>query len=359
MIQRHNVIPYENIFSEAFTIFLEENPKDAEGILGKCLLAARARNAARIARDTVLRKGALDGFTLPGKLADCSSRNAENSELYIVEGDSAGGCFSGETKVALTDGRDISFKNLVNEYKKGKINYCYTLNKNGSVEIAQINNPRVTEKNAEVIKIVLDNDEEIICTPNHLFMNRSGDYTKAKDLTPNISLMPFRRQLSKIGKNITIKGYELIFDPGQSRWIFTHLLTDQYNLGRGVYKKSLGDHRHHIDYNKLNNNPSNLTRLGRKEHLRLHSEIVERTIGRSDIKLKSKMVHQTKEYKEKIRAIMNSPKMKLMLSKRAIEQWKNPEYKRYMTQKFLEFYNKNSEYRVQNNARLNMEQKKS
>ena len=81
----------ESVFGESFMIFLEENPKDAEGILGKCLLAARARNAARIARDTVLRKGALDGFTLPGKLADCSSRNAENSELYIVEGDSAGG----------------------------------------------------------------------------------------------------------------------------------------------------------------------------------------------------------------------------------------------------------------------------
>ena len=81
----------ESIFSENFTIFLEENPKDAEGILGKCLLAARARQAARIARETVLRKGALEGFTLPGKLADCSSRDAENSELYIVEGDSAGG----------------------------------------------------------------------------------------------------------------------------------------------------------------------------------------------------------------------------------------------------------------------------
>ena len=81
----------ETSFGEAFMIYLEENPKDAEGIVGKCLLAARARNAARAARDAVLRKGALEGFTLPGKLADCSSRKAENSELFIVEGDSAGG----------------------------------------------------------------------------------------------------------------------------------------------------------------------------------------------------------------------------------------------------------------------------
>ncbi|MDO8499177.1 MAG: DNA topoisomerase (ATP-hydrolyzing) subunit B [bacterium] len=81
----------ETIMNEQFLIFLEEHPKDAEAIIGKCILASKARNAAKIARDTILRKGALEGFTLPGKLADCSSRDATSSELYIVEGDSAGG----------------------------------------------------------------------------------------------------------------------------------------------------------------------------------------------------------------------------------------------------------------------------
>ena len=81
----------EMVLGDAFLVFLEEHPKDAENIIGKCVLAAKARAAAKIARDTILRKGALEGFTLPGKLADCSSRHAEESELFIVEGDSAGG----------------------------------------------------------------------------------------------------------------------------------------------------------------------------------------------------------------------------------------------------------------------------
>ncbi len=81
----------EAIFGEAFKVFLEEHPRDGEAIIGKCVLASQARAAARAARDTVLRKGAFEGLTLPGKLADCSSKDPSISELYLVEGDSAGG----------------------------------------------------------------------------------------------------------------------------------------------------------------------------------------------------------------------------------------------------------------------------
>ena len=81
----------EKVFGEAFSDFLEEHPDDARGIVNKVILALRARKAAKAAKDSVLRKGALEGMTLPGKLADCQSTKMEESELFIVEGDSAGG----------------------------------------------------------------------------------------------------------------------------------------------------------------------------------------------------------------------------------------------------------------------------
>lgn len=79
------------VFGDAFSTFLEEHPDEAKAMIAKGLLALRARKAAKAAKDSILRKGALEGMTLPGKLADCQAKDAEEGELFIVEGDSAGG----------------------------------------------------------------------------------------------------------------------------------------------------------------------------------------------------------------------------------------------------------------------------
>lgn len=81
----------QTMFADTFNMFLEENPEDARAMVNKSLLALKARKAAKAAKDSVLRKGALDSMTLPGKLADCQTKRADESELFIVEGDSAGG----------------------------------------------------------------------------------------------------------------------------------------------------------------------------------------------------------------------------------------------------------------------------
>ena len=95
----------QQAIGEVFAQYLEENPADAKAIIQKCLTSARARDAARKARDLVIRKSVLESMTLPGKLADCSSRDASKSELYIVEGDSAGG--------SAKQGRDRAFQAIL------------------------------------------------------------------------------------------------------------------------------------------------------------------------------------------------------------------------------------------------------
>ena len=88
----------ETVLGEALQIFLEDNPKEAKAIIDKCMTSQRAREAARKARELIIRKNAMDGGGLPGKLADCSEKNPELCEIYLVEGDSAGGTATVDSK---------------------------------------------------------------------------------------------------------------------------------------------------------------------------------------------------------------------------------------------------------------------
>jgi len=195
----------DSAVTSALTEFFEENPNIAKKISTKSLEAAKSRLAAKKAKDLVRRKNAFSLGGLPGKLADCSNKKSDDTEVYLVEGESAGGCFSGDTKVALADGRNISFIKLDEETKQDKKNFCYTTKEDGSVGIEKIENPRITKKNTQVIKIILDNDKEIICTPNHKFMLRDKTYKEARDLTTEDSLMPLNKKISVMIN--TIKNY--------------------------------------------------------------------------------------------------------------------------------------------------------
>ncbi|GAB5492144.1 MAG: hypothetical protein Phog2KO_23590 [Phototrophicaceae bacterium] len=215
------------VVSEALQEFMELNSREARKIIDKCMTSKRAREAAKKARELV-RGGPslLESSTLPGKLADCS-QHGENAEIYIVEGDSAGGCFSGDTLVALADGRNLSFKDLVQEQADGKEHFIYTIRKDNTVGIEKALHARITKKDAPVIRLTLDSGEAITCTPDHKFMLRDGSYKEAKDLTSDDSIMPLYRKLSDTNEaGITIDGYEMVWSPRSDSWLFTHLIAD-------------------------------------------------------------------------------------------------------------------------------------
>jgi len=153
----------------------------------------------------------------------------------LLDGQGNFGCFTGDTKVQLTDGRCVNFKNLICEADQGKKNYAFTLNhKTGSVEITEILAPGLTRKKAALVKVVIDTGEEIKCTPDHRFMLRDGTYKQAKALQPGDSLMPLYTQLHDGKADKNLKGYTMVYQPFKECWDFVHRLADEWNLRNGV-----------------------------------------------------------------------------------------------------------------------------
>ncbi|XFA73127.1 DNA topoisomerase (ATP-hydrolyzing) subunit B [Thermosynechococcaceae cyanobacterium Okahandja] len=347
----------DSIVGEALTEYLDFHPSVTDTILEKAIQAFNAAEAARRAREMVRRKSVLESSTLPGKLADCSSRDPAESEIFIVEGDSAGGCFAGETKVALADGRCLSFLELMAEQAQGKEHFGYTIRQDGTIGIERLLHVRKTKQNSPVVKVTLDNGEEIICTPDHRFMLRTGEYKQAIDLTPNDSLMPLYRKLSDSREpGITIDGYEMVWDPRSDSWLFTHVIADWYNRWQGYYTLESGDHCHHIDFNKRNNNPTNLTRLPAELHLQLHRHHVAETLHRPEVKEKFRQIRQSDEFRQQMRDRMRQAETVEKLSENAKRQWQNTAYKDLMKSKWQKFYLTHPDYQEATRKRLNQNQ---
>jgi DNA gyrase subunit B len=346
----------EAITSDMLVQYLERTPSEGKAIIDKCLTSARAREAARAAKDLIQRKNALD-TTLPGKLADCSEKHADRCELYLVEGDSAGGCFSGDTLVALADGRSLSFSDLVIEQAEGKEHFGYTIRNDGTIGLERLINARMTKANAKVLRVTLDNGETIVCTPDHRFMLRDGSYKEAAHLVLGDSLMPLYRKMSDMKEpGITIQGYEMVKDPRSDWWLFTHMLSDWYNRWQGVYTVDDGDHCHHIDFNKHNNNPTNIRRLPAKEHLELHRKQVAHTLHSAQTIEKSRKIRQSEEFRVKMSMRMLQPETRHILSVNAKAQWEDETYKAYMVESWLELYHTDEAFRERTLTQLNQAQ---
>ncbi len=245
----------------------------------------------------------------------------------LIDGQGNFGCFTKDTKVALTDGRDLSFGELIKDSNKGKTNFTYSINKKGNIEIAEIQSPRLTKKNQRIIKITLDNNQEIKCTLNHKFMSRSGEYKEAQNLRPGDSLMPLYLKLSseKDTYKPSLQGYQLIYQPKAKNWTPVHNLADDWNLKNNIYTRKKGRIRHHINFDKLNNNPNNIRRVKWQDHWKLHSEHASE-------------LHKNEEYRKKIamgrKKYWSDPNNRkehsVRLSKRNKENWKNPKYRKKM-----------------------------
>ena len=172
----------------------------------------------------------------------------------LIEGQGNFGCFTSDTRVKLTDSRNLSFLELIDEWNKGKKNYTFTITNEGEIEIAEIKHPRKTKESTEIIKVTLDNGEEIKCTPNHLFLLKNLSYEEAQNLKPGDSLMPLYLRKSTAQDDSYTINYEMAYLPKSETWEFVHHLADEFNIKNKTYPIAAGRVRHHKDFNNNNYN---------------------------------------------------------------------------------------------------------
>ncbi len=224
-------------------------------------------NPIIIMPDTHAGKGSVIGFTM--KMTQKVIPNVVGVDI---------GCFVAETKIRLTDNREIDFKQLIEEDKKGKENYCFSKDNDGNIVITKIIKPRKTRTVTELAEVTLDNDEVIYCTTDHIYYTLSGEEEIAKNLTSGQSLFPLyiykandvpEEKLSIKDKRNKLSDYLVVYNPNTGLYDYLHYLADEYNRLHNVYNKK--GIRHHKDFDKYNNNPINIEIAQWKDHYKIHA----------------------------------------------------------------------------------------
>ncbi len=171
-------------------------------------------------------------------------------------------CFRGDTRVALVDGTSPTLEEMARRAEDGELFWGYSIGENGRLIVTLLDAPRYIGRD-NLVEVKLDNNEKIYCTPDHQFMLRDGRWQAAIELQSGASLMPLYRKLQR--------GYEMVYQPLNGHLYPTHRLADEWNLRYGVYTDQPNTHRHHADFDRLNNNPWNIIRMNASQHIRLHN----------------------------------------------------------------------------------------
>lgn len=180
-----------NSIRKAFKEFVKTRKEDIELIVNKAIKTKAVEEAARKARSEAraLQKVSNQRSKLPGKLCECTNKIGSYRELIVVEGDSAGGCWTADTLIRLVDNRILTIKEVIEEHEQGKTNYVFGCTKDGTIKIEPVLDGFLTKKDAQIIRLTLDNGKQIKCTPDHRIMLRDGSYKEAQYLTEDDSLM--------------------------------------------------------------------------------------------------------------------------------------------------------------------------
>ena len=170
-------------------------------------------------------------------------------------------CFRGDTAVALVDGTAPTLEEMANRADRGEQFWGYSIDRDGRVMVSLLDHPRYIGRDS-LLQITLDNNQSILSTPDHCFMTREGRMTQANELRPDDSLMPLYRHLAQ--------GYERVYQPLNGCLSSTYRLSHEWNLRHGLYEDISEGYPRHIDHNRRNNKPWNITRIAYQPSRRRH-----------------------------------------------------------------------------------------